>query len=72
MNSYIFVISVEIKKIKGNVFAVNAALLYFGNVLKNCPVDKVKKTELGGHVYDFSVKSVLMLMIFFYFFDIRN
>ena len=25
---------------------------------------------LGGHVYDFSVKSMLMLMIFF--FDIHN
>ena len=71
MNSYIFVNSVEIKKIKGKVFAVNATLLYFGNVLKNGPADKIKKTELGGHVYDFSVKSVLML-IFFLFFDIRN
>lgn len=62
MNSYIFVNSVEIKKIKGKVFAVNATLLYFGNVLKNRPADKIKKTELGGH--DFSLKSVLMLMFF--------
>ena len=71
MNSYIFVNSVEIKKTKGKGFAVNATLLYFGNVLKNRPADKIKKTELGGHVYEFSVKSVLML-IFFLFFDIRN
>ena len=42
-------------------------LLYFANVLKNCPIDKIKKPGLSGHVYDFSVKSVLMLMFFFFF-----
>ena len=54
-NSYLFVSSTEIIKFKANDSDIAATPLCLGNVSKDFSVDNMKKTELSGYVYDFSV-----------------
>ena len=44
----------QICKFKAKDSEVVAALLFLGNILRYWPVDYMEKTELSGHVYDFS------------------
>ena len=54
-NSYLFVYGKEIHKFKAKDSEIVATLLCLGNISKNWSVDNMKKTELNGYVYDFSV-----------------
>ena len=54
-NSYLFVYGKEIHKFKAKDSEIVATLLCLGNISKNWSVDNMKKTELNGNVYDFSV-----------------
>ena len=54
MNSYVFVNGVEIHIFKAKYSAINAVLLCVGNISKDFSVDNMEKTELHGHVYNFS------------------
>ena len=53
-NSYVFVNSVEICKLKAKDSGINGALLCLGNVSKDFLVDIVKKTGLYRFVCNFS------------------
>ena len=52
MEETVFCLSV-VKKAKD--FEIAATPLCLGNISKNWSVDNMKKTELNGYVYDFSV-----------------
>ena len=54
-NSYLFVNSTEIIKIKAKDSEISAYPLCLGNILKDWSVNNLKKTGLRGYVYDFSV-----------------
>ena len=54
-NSYLFVNGTEIIKFKAKDSEIAATLLCPGNISKDISVDDMKKTELNGYVYDFSV-----------------
>ena len=55
MNSYIFINGVEIYKFKAKDSEINAAPILLDNVSKYFSADNMKKKELYGYVYDFSV-----------------
>ena len=54
-NSYLFVNGTEIYEFKAKDSEIAATPLYLGNISKDWPVDKMKKTGLNGYVHDFSV-----------------
>ena len=54
-NSYLFVSSTEIIKLKANDSDIVATPLCLENVSKEFSVDNMKKTGLSGYVYDFTV-----------------
>ena len=54
-NSYLFVNGKEIHKFKAKDSEIVAAPLWLGNIWKEWSVNNMKKTELNGYVYDFSV-----------------
>ena len=54
-NSYLFVNSTEIRKFKSKDSEILANSLYLGSISKDWSVDNMKKTELNGYAYDFSV-----------------
>ena len=54
-NSYLFVNSAGIHKGKAKDSKIVAISLCLGHVWKDWSVDNMKKTELNGYVYDFSV-----------------
>ena len=63
--SYLFVNGTEIIKFKTKDSEISACPLCLGNIPKDWPVDIMKKTELKGYVYDFSVHHhVLQLLIY--------
>ena len=55
MNSYLFVNGVEVYNFKAKESEIIVAPSYLGNVLTDFSYDKIKKTELYGYLYDFSV-----------------
>ena len=54
-NSYLFVNGAEIYKFKAKNFEILVGPICLGNISKDCSVDKIKKTEFTGYVYDFSI-----------------
>ena len=54
-NSYLFVNSKEIHKLKAKDSDIVTTPLCLGNISKDWTVDDMKKTGLNGYVYDFSV-----------------
>ena len=54
-NSYLFVNGTEMIKFKAKDSEIIAYRLCLGNILKDWPVDNMKKTVLNEYVYDFSV-----------------
>ena len=54
-NSYLFVNGTEIYKFKAKDSEIVASPLCLGNISKDWSVDNMKKTELNGYFYDFSV-----------------
>ena len=54
-NSYLFVNGAEVIKFKAKDSEIAPYSLCLGNVSKNWSVDNMKKSELKGYVYDFSV-----------------
>ena len=54
-NRYLFVNDIEIHKFKAKYSEIVATPLCLGNISKDWSVDNMKKTELNGYVYDFSV-----------------
>ena len=54
-NSYLFVNGKEIHKFKAKDSEIVATPLYLEKNSKDWPVDNLKKTELNGYPYDFSV-----------------
>ena len=54
-NSYLFVNGTEIQKLKAKDSEIVVTPLCLGNISKDFSVDNMKKTELNGYVYDFSV-----------------
>ena len=50
-----FVNSKEMFKFKAENFEIVGTLLWLENILKDWSLDNMKKTELNGYVYDFSV-----------------
>ena len=54
-NSYLFLNATEIHKLKPKDSEIVAFPLCLGNISKEWSVDNMKKTELNGYVYDFSV-----------------
>ena len=55
VNSYLFVNGIEIYKFKAEDSEIVASPLCLGNISKDWLVDNMKRTELNGYVYDFSV-----------------
>ena len=55
LSLHLFVNGTEITKLKEKDSEIKAVLLCLGNVSKEFSVDNMKKTELNGYVYDFSV-----------------
>ena len=54
-DSYLFVNGKKIVKFKAKDSAIVAILLCLGNISKSGSENNMKKTELNGHVYEFSV-----------------
>ena len=54
-NSYLFVNGTEIYKFKANDSEIVASPLCLGNISKDWLIDKMKKTDFNGYVYDFNV-----------------
>ena len=54
-NSCLFVNGTEIYEFKAKDSEIAATPLCLGNISKDWPVDKMKKTGLNGYVHDFSV-----------------
>ena len=54
-NSYLFVNGTEIIKFKGKDSEILAYSLCLRNISKDWSVDNVKKSEIKGYVYHFSV-----------------
>ena len=54
-SSYLFVNGTEIHKFKAKDSKIAASPLCLENISKDWSVDNIKKTELNGYVYDFSV-----------------
>ena len=54
-NKYLFVNDAEIHKFKAKDSEIVPYPLCLGNVSKDFSVDNMKKTELNGYIYDFSV-----------------
>ena len=54
-NSYLLVNGTEIIKFKSKNLEILSHPLYLGTILEDWPVDNMKKTELNGYIYDFSV-----------------
>ena len=54
-NSYLFVNSTEICKVKAKYSEIVASPLCLGNISKDWSVDNMKKTGFNGYAYDFSV-----------------
>ena len=54
-NSSLFVNGTEIYKFKAKESEIVATPLCLGNISKDWSVDTMKKTDLNGYVYDFSV-----------------
>ena len=54
-NSYLLVNSTEIHKSETKNSEIIAAPICLGNISRDFTVDNMKKTELNGYVYDFSV-----------------
>ena len=50
-----FANSKEMFKFKAENFEIVGTLLWLENILKDWSLDNMKKTELNGYVYDFSV-----------------
>ena len=55
VNNYLFVNGTEIVKFRAKDSEIAAYSLCLGNSSKDWSVDNIKKTELKGYVYDFSV-----------------
>ena len=55
VNSYLFVTGKEIVKFKAKDSELVASPICLGNISKDWSADNMKKTELNGHVYEFSV-----------------
>ena len=55
MEQIVIVNGTEIIKFKAKDFGIVTTPLCLGNISKDFSVDNVKKTELNGNVYDFSV-----------------
>ena len=53
-NSYLFVNGTEIITFKAKDSKIVPRPLCFGNISKDWSLDKMKKTEFTGYVYDFS------------------
>ena len=67
-NSYLFVDVVKIYKFKAKDSEINADPLFLDNTSKRFSADNIKKTELHGYEYDFSIiLMILVLMIFWLF-----
>ena len=54
-NSYLFVNGTEMYKFKAKDSEIVASPLCLGNISKDWSADNMKRTELTGYVYDFSV-----------------
>ena len=54
-SSYLFVNGTEIHKFKAKDSEIAATPLCLENISKDWSVDNMKKTELNGYFYDFSV-----------------
>ena len=54
-NSYLFVNGTEIINFKAKDSQISAYSMCLGNISKDWSVNDMKKTELKGYVYDFSV-----------------
>ena len=54
-NSYLFANGTEIIKFKAKDSEIVASPLYLDNISKDWSTDNLKKTELTGYAYDFSV-----------------
>ena len=54
-DSYLFVNGKEIVKFKAKDSEIVASPICLGNISKDWSADNMKKTELNGHVYEFSV-----------------
>ena len=54
-NSYLFVNGAEIMKFNTKDSEIAVTPLCLGNILKDWPIDNMKKVGLNEHVYDFSV-----------------
>ena len=54
-NSCLFVNGTEIHKFKAKDSEIVAPLLCSGNISKDWTIYNMKKTELNGYVYDFSL-----------------
>ena len=54
-NSYLFVNSKEIHKLKAKDSDIVTTPLCLGNISKDWTVDDMKKTRLNGYFYDFSL-----------------
>ena len=52
---YLFVNGKEIHKFKAKDSEIVVTTLYLGNISKDWSVDNMKKTELNGYVYGFSI-----------------
>ena len=54
-NSYLFANGTEIIKFKAKDSEIAATPICLGNISKDFSADNMKKTDLYGYVYDFSV-----------------
>ena len=54
-NSYLFVNGIEIIKFKAKDSEITTYPLCLGNISNDWSVDNMRKTELKGYLYDFSV-----------------
>ena len=58
-----FVNGKEIIKFKAKDSNIVSRPLCLGNISKDCSTDNMKKTELTGYVYDFSVIIMIIIML---------
>ena len=55
VNSYLFVNSKEIHRLRAKYSEIVPNVLCLGNISKDVSADNMEKVELNGYVYDFSV-----------------
>ena len=67
-NSYLFVDVVKIYKFKAKDSEINADPLFLDNTSKCFSADNIKKTELHGYEYDFSIILIILELIIFWLF----